>query len=383
LPLYNGSASFENYDKEFNTGLWYDKYCNTWKVSGGYWNLGADDTASGKIDWIKQLSEKEVGSKPLVEEHVNRLGSMIVSQKGMIRVFECDWHFVTGLGKSHPVENGFAWHHILGIPYLPGSTVKGIVRAWAKEWVEADDSTINRIFGPHDSKEKNVGSVIFYDALAALPVKLTTDVMTPHYGEYYGAKNAGSASSPPGDWYSPVPVYFLTVASKQPFVFAIAPRRPAIDESVKDCVLAIKWLEEALSFTGAGAKTASGYGRFTRATRRESDISKQFFKPDWNKNVSKAISIKDDDHLAIQENSVKYEMERDGYSKEPDKFMGIMTSKWLIEMKDEKVDIKRRKEIASLLMDWYINKKADQWKKPNDKNAKKIEEIKKVLELQK
>lgn len=41
--------------------------------------------------------------------------------------------FVTGVGMEHPVENGFAFLSPYGLPYLPGSSVKGVLRKAAEE----------------------------------------------------------------------------------------------------------------------------------------------------------------------------------------------------------------------------------------------------------
>ncbi len=41
--------------------------------------------------------------------------------------------FVTGMGMEHPLENGFAFLDPYGVPYLPGSSVKGVVRRAAEE----------------------------------------------------------------------------------------------------------------------------------------------------------------------------------------------------------------------------------------------------------
>ncbi len=41
--------------------------------------------------------------------------------------------FVTGMGMEHPLENGFAFLDPYGLPYLPGSSVKGVVRRAAEE----------------------------------------------------------------------------------------------------------------------------------------------------------------------------------------------------------------------------------------------------------
>ncbi len=41
--------------------------------------------------------------------------------------------FATGLGIEHPLENGFAFLSPYGLPYLPGSSVKGVLRRAAEE----------------------------------------------------------------------------------------------------------------------------------------------------------------------------------------------------------------------------------------------------------
>ncbi len=49
--------------------------------------------------------------------------------------------FVTGMGMEHPLENGFAFLDPYGVPYLPGSSVKGVPRRAAEELAlfEADN----------------------------------------------------------------------------------------------------------------------------------------------------------------------------------------------------------------------------------------------------
>ena len=46
--------------------------------------------------------------------------------------------FATGLGNEHPLENGFAFLNPYGLPYLPGSSVKGVVRRAAEELAHRD-----------------------------------------------------------------------------------------------------------------------------------------------------------------------------------------------------------------------------------------------------
>ncbi len=262
LPLYAGIAGMRPaYGTDSNTGLWYDKFFDQYRQD---WSLSKE--GNEKRNWVTAICARPAGNRALLEQAGIRLSAMVYALGGEIRFFATDWRFVTGLGRNHPVENGFTWHHTLGVPFLPGSSVKGMTRAWAEAWAGADPRDIERIFGPEgEGQEKRVGSVIFFDALPAKPVKLAPDVMTPHYAEYY---RQGSAV-PPGDWFDPLPIPFLTVAPDQEFVFALAPRRSEDEGSRTDCRQALRWLEDALTHIGAGAKTAVGYGRFTRRPDRD------------------------------------------------------------------------------------------------------------------
>ncbi len=243
---------------EGNTGLWYDKFCDQWpddrKWSLKNYKRGREEI-NPKQNWIDTVTGP-VGERAALEETRERIATLARKRFGVEPLrFKIQWRFVTGLGREHPVENGFAWHQTLGVPYLPGTSVKGMVRAWARDWLEnADSTTLARILGPEGAGR--IGSVLFLDALPTDPARLEADVMTPHYAPYYSDGEA------PGDWFDPVPVPFLAVAARQEFQFVIAPRRPSHEQDKADAETARCWLRKALQWIGAGAKTAAGYGRF-------------------------------------------------------------------------------------------------------------------------
>jgi len=268
---------------ESNAGLWYDKFCDQWLE--GWDCLGE----TGKKNWIQGVTKGRVGDTRLIKEVVNRRLNLIEKCGGTPLYFNTEGSFVTGLGRNHPVENGFAWHHSLGTPYLPGSSVKGIVRSWAKVWEEEAEEVISRIFGPRGSDYPSVGSVIFLDAIPLDPVQLKPDVMTPHYGPYY------QGNEPPADWHNPVPVPFLVVDSKQDFLFCLLPRRPLQMQDREDCQKAVVWLKMALKYVGGGAKTAAGYGRFEQIVPRSPSVNwldKEMDKlaKEHNKSISKVLA---------------------------------------------------------------------------------------------
>ena len=132
-PLYNTANPPPRLPAKGNAGLWYDKFCNQWKNG---WQFEAGD----KLKWIESVSR--VGDSSLLEERWQRTIRLFEALGGKICYFRTRGRFVTGLGRDNPVENGFAWHYNLGVPYLPGSSVKGLVKAWADAL--ADDGEVNR-----------------------------------------------------------------------------------------------------------------------------------------------------------------------------------------------------------------------------------------------
>ena len=191
-------------------------------------------------DFIKNLNERQK--------------TTIHQMKLKIKYFTStlSWRMVIGLGASHPQETSMTLHHIYGIPYIPGSAVKGVIRHWIiyskfdqdEKRAEADE-TFKDIFGT----QEQAGKVIFFDAFPAGEINLKIDIMNPHYPDYYTGK------APPADWQNPVPIKFPTV-EKTKFNFYLGSK----DESLLN--KASEWLKEALKEYGIGAKTSIGYGYF-------------------------------------------------------------------------------------------------------------------------
>lgn len=265
-PLYSFPANaLPRRGASGNAGLWYDKFCDRWHIkSRTEWTLanyqpqGSQEEINPKLEWIESLGTT-VGDAHLIAETVRRQADLILGRAGTALHRKTVERFVTGLGREHPIENGFAWHQTLGTPYLPGSSVKGLVRAWAHLWLGQDARDRARIFGPEAagrSESQGAGSVVFLDALPLGRVVIEPEVMTPHYDPYY------QRGEDPGDWHSPLPIPFLAVARGQSFLFGVLPRHAASEMDCGDCTLVAEWLDQALMELGAGAKTAVGFGRF-------------------------------------------------------------------------------------------------------------------------
>lgn len=182
------------------------------------------------------------------------------------------WHLNIGLGHESVYETSITLHHIYGIPFIPGSAVKGAVRsAIIEELFNSDekaalsDDGFRLIFGSTNDSEKSSlqGRVYFFDAFPTGEPQIQPDIMNPHYSDYYRDKDG--IKYPPGDYYNPVPVFFLTVKNTG-FVFNIGIRE-SDNEHIQTKLgegaifeLSGYWLKKTLSEYGIGAKTSVGYG---------------------------------------------------------------------------------------------------------------------------
>jgi CRISPR-associated protein Cmr6 len=189
--------------------------------------------------------------------------------------------FTTGLGNEHPLENGFAFLDPYGLPYLPGSGVKGVVRQAARElasgdwgeasgWNRADTihlSLTDVLFGretPSGESTHVRGALTFWDVFPQIAGdRLLVEVMTAHQSHYY------QQGLTPHDSGSPNPINFLTIPPKSRFAFYVLCdlahlRRLAApvaeDDRWRDLIGSA--FRHAFEWLGFGAKTAVGYGAF-------------------------------------------------------------------------------------------------------------------------
>jgi CRISPR-associated protein Cmr6 len=182
-----------------------------------------------------------------VLEALERLGAARVSESAVLIS-----RLVSRLGEPHALETGFMFHPLYGVPYLPGSGIKGAVRAVVRH---QDPQLEQTLFGTQDE----AGRVVFLDAFPR-SCSLEVDYLTPHYKQYYRAGKKW-----PTDDQGPNPVPFLSVPAGVEWKFraAVLPGRQSDPERLEDLV---RQLQSALRTTlverGLGAKRNAGYGVF-------------------------------------------------------------------------------------------------------------------------
>lgn len=262
LPLPKETREYFGNDKNrilktSNLYLLFNRYVYSWQNN---WQMEERDSKEFRIDISKFSFPNDY-----ISNLFNRQKAILQSLKSSgwhVKPFiaTTDSRLIIGLGGTSVLETGMTLHPLYGFPYLPGSGLKGLARAYAKIAEDfLDEETkkklLHEIFGSEDKDPHNVANnrqarVFFMDGLPTTFPKLELDIMNPHYSEYY------QGNKPPADYLNPVPVTFLTVAAGQKFSFAVYSRDKNLAEKAK------AWLIGGLTKLGAGGKTNVGYGYF-------------------------------------------------------------------------------------------------------------------------
>ncbi|TSE30395.1 type III-B CRISPR module RAMP protein Cmr6 [Tepidimonas charontis] len=260
VPQYVG-ADFSDCPPGHRLGLYFPAWKDDWLLA-----------KEGKGEALKQTLELRFHAKEALEALRRRQALLLdaIPEDARLSIAaRSTAPFATGLGMEHPLENGFAFLNPYGLPYLPGSSIKGVLRRAAQglaaEPSEADrkgwsQPAITALFGLESedrSKEHSRGALTFWDTLPNPDGNsLGMEVMTPHYGDYYKGKTT------PHDAGQPNPIVFLVVPAGSEFVFhLICDTRRLTQEmtsSWKELMRAA--FEHAFDWLGFGAKTAVGYG---------------------------------------------------------------------------------------------------------------------------
>lgn len=165
-----------------------------------------------------------------------------------------------GVGDEGEIKIGFQFDHTSGLPYIPGSSVKGIIRSMFShpEYIR-DILGIQIEDADYRNLEKQLfdeGRIIFFDALPVLPEGIEgqniigDDFITPHKDPL---KN-------------PIPIQFLKVLPDVTFRFSFLKKENVLP--VGKNVKLGELFKRILMDTGVGAKTNVGYGRLVEAGRK-------------------------------------------------------------------------------------------------------------------
>ncbi|MFM6477683.1 MAG: RAMP superfamily CRISPR-associated protein, partial [Dolichospermum sp.] len=146
---------------------------------------------------------------------------------------------------------GENWQQLRTLPlngYIPGSCIRGLVRAWAKERPEIRPK-MYQLLGYQENDKITPGKIEFLDAWPETATKLSLDIVNPQ--QEFQVYHQGQCT--------PLSLYTLgNGEDKIPVIVAIRgiPEK-ATEEEVSEVW---EWVRQALSLYGVGSRTASGYG---------------------------------------------------------------------------------------------------------------------------
>jgi CRISPR-associated protein Cmr6 len=232
-----------------NAGLWLDKYMD---------RAASDQAPQVLVDDVVKINEPP-GYHAFFNRWKAALDRAVMDhdedKKVIVKTKQAHTlnRLAVNLGSDSVFETSIALHHTYGVPYIPGSALKGLASHFADQnlagdhWKKGGDA--HRImFGDQD----NAGYVTFFDALY-IPRSgknrkaLWKDVITVHHPDYYQ-----TGDKPPADWDSTTIIPFITATGS--YLVALAGPEDWVEK-------AFEILAWALEQVGIGAKTSSGYGR--------------------------------------------------------------------------------------------------------------------------
>jgi len=235
-----------------HAGLWLDRFLGVYNGDGG---PEARAALLQPVLRLMKASSAYAGHLARWKAHVDRL---VANAEARATTATVDGRMIVGLGTESVLEVGISLHHTYGVPFIPGSALKGLAANFAARalqdaaWAKRSGESHADLFGTHEQ----AGCVAFHDALwvpeapgAKLPLDL--DMMTVHHADYYQGKN-----KPPADWDDPNPISFVTARGS----YLVVLEGPDAWTDV-----AMTLLKRALRRDGIGAKTAAGYGRLDLA----------------------------------------------------------------------------------------------------------------------
>lgn len=193
---------------------------------------------------------------------------------------------IIGSGNPHgaqlcdnDINNGFSFDYVSGQPYIPGSSVKGVLRSCFKDFPDAVSEIISCKF-PHFTNsikalEKEIfeGIDIFFDAVIYSGDKygkiLDTDNITPH----------------PNEIKAPTPILVLKLIPGVRLMFAFRLYNGLLSAEEK-----LELFITLLSVFGVGAKTNTGYGRL-KHTENKNIINTNQMADDTSRTKDEIVCI--------------------------------------------------------------------------------------------
>ena len=202
-------------------------------------------------------------------------------ERAAITIAQLEGRLAINLADSLIQNAGICLDRLFGMPYIPGSAVKGVCRHAAFEELQSANAVqqpqlfdlFRTVFGTSDNDfkkgelqpfqhllsgraENQKGAVAFLPAYPVNEARVVVDLTNVHYPDYYREGRTEDLSKE-----RPQPNPFPAVEIGAQFAFCLVLNGTNKDPNL--LAASVRWLETALTVGGLGAKTASGYGWFS------------------------------------------------------------------------------------------------------------------------
>ena len=203
------------------------------------------------------------------------------AERSAVTIAQLEGRLAINLADSLIQNAGISLDRLFGMPFIPGSAVKGVCRHAAFEELKSASAEgqqplfdlFRAVFGTADNDFKNgelrrfqrllsgraenqKGAIAFLPAYPVNEARVVVDLTNVHYPDYYRSGRTEDLSKE-----RPQPNPFPAVEVGAQFAFCLVLNGVNSDPSL--LASATRWLETALTVGGLGAKTASGYGWFS------------------------------------------------------------------------------------------------------------------------
>jgi CRISPR-associated protein Cmr6 len=196
------------------------------------------------------IFDKAIASEESVKALYDYLGQRLKSLADKTLEIKFSWRLRVG---GLPGFNDLllpAMHTVYGVPYVPASSLKGVVREWAEQQDEVIRGQVRSMLGYLDMNAKedtsSLGKVQFLDAFPTGRC-LSLDMANPQW--HWPKEETHSLD------FKPEPHALLSLRNST----LIIGLKATYLGSKEDVEIVLKWLEEALKY-GLGSRISAGYG---------------------------------------------------------------------------------------------------------------------------
>ncbi|MDD2234379.1 MAG: type III-B CRISPR module RAMP protein Cmr6 [Desulfitobacteriaceae bacterium] len=264
-------AAYEGLNKDDIDQLWYQVHY--------FQQISLERDGNKRLKPLSRELKLTNSARILMDRHLNQreaalLAGLQATHSLAVLEGKLTGKLLHGLGGAHVRETSLTLHPLYGLPYIPASSIKGVIRNWviqaffdgqeeklkSEQDLDQKHKDIKTIWRDIFGSEESSGQIEFFDAFVDSGFSLQPDVLTIHFPKYY------KGESMPGDNQNPNPVNFYVISCRS-VQFIVGIRRDAKLNSGYSpgelLGLAIAWLQKALAELGIGSKSSAGYGYFS------------------------------------------------------------------------------------------------------------------------